>query len=118
MHQESETICDIWRNVGNYFENSVHAFRKLTKWSPCEYIPLLERVWKELAVSQLEVLPRYLFQLAVGWKVWGSNPECGEIFYTRPTDPEAHPASYKLGTGSFLKVKRPGRGVNLLPYPI
>jgi len=30
------------------------------------------------------------------------------------TDPGAHPASYTMGTGSFLGVKRPGRGVD---YP-
>jgi len=28
------------------------------------------------------------------------------------TGPEAHPASYTMGTGSFLGVKRPGRGVD------
>jgi hypothetical protein len=27
------------------------------------------------------------------------------------TGPEAHPASYTMGTGSFPEVKRPGRGV-------
>ena len=30
------------------------------------------------------------------------------------TGPGAHPASYKMGTGSFLRVKRPGRGVDHL----
>jgi hypothetical protein len=28
------------------------------------------------------------------------------------TDPRAHPASYTMSTGSFLGVKRPGRGVD------
>jgi len=28
------------------------------------------------------------------------------------TGPEAHPASYTMGTGSFQGVKRPGRGVD------
>jgi TRAP-type uncharacterized transport system substrate-binding protein len=28
------------------------------------------------------------------------------------TSPEAHPASYTIGTGSFLGVKRPGRGAD------
>ena len=27
------------------------------------------------------------------------------------TGPEAHPASYTMGTGPFVGVKRPGRGV-------
>ena len=31
------------------------------------------------------------------------------------TGPGAHPASYTMGTGSFLGVKRPGRGVDNPP---
>jgi hypothetical protein len=31
------------------------------------------------------------------------------------TGPGAHPASCAMGTGSFLGVKRPGRGVDHLP---
>ena len=31
------------------------------------------------------------------------------------TGPGAHPASYTIGTGSFLGVKRSGRGVNHPP---
>ena len=31
------------------------------------------------------------------------------------TGPEAHPASYTMGTGSFPGVKRPGRGVDHPP---
>jgi hypothetical protein len=31
------------------------------------------------------------------------------------TGPGAHPASYAIGTGSFLGVKRPGRGVDHPP---
>jgi hypothetical protein len=42
----------------------------------------------------------------------GSNPGGGEIFSTRP---EFHPASYTMGTGSFPRVKRPGRGVDHPP---
>ena len=33
------------------------------------------------------------------------------------TSPGAHPASYTTGTGSFLGVKRPGRGINHPPPP-
>jgi hypothetical protein len=37
----------------------------------------------------------------------------GEIFAELvPTGPEAHPASYTMGTGSSLWVKWPGRGVD------
>ena len=31
------------------------------------------------------------------------------------TGPVAHPASYKIGTGTFAGVKRPGRGVDHPP---
>jgi len=34
------------------------------------------------------------------------------------TNPKAHPASYTMGTGSFLGVKRPGRGVDHPPPSI
>ena len=33
------------------------------------------------------------------------------------TGPEAHPASYTMGTGSFPRVKRPGCGVTLTTHP-
>ena len=41
---------------------------------------------------------------------WGTR-------YSAPvqTGPRAHPASYTTGTGSFLGVKRPGRGVDHPP---
>jgi hypothetical protein len=53
-------------------------------------------------------------RLAIGWLVWESNPGGGEIFRTHPGRP--WPASYTLGTGSFLGVKRPGCG-NDHPFP-
>jgi len=41
---------------------------------------------------------------------WGAR-------YSTPvhTGPGAHPASYTMGTGPFLGVKRPGRGVDQPP---
>jgi len=41
----------------------------------------------------------------------------GIRFFPNPvqTGPEAHPASYTLGTGFFMGVKRPGRGVDHSP---
>jgi hypothetical protein len=48
-------------------------------------------------------------RLATGWTVRGSNPSGDEIFRT-------HPASYTVSTGSFLGVKRPGRGVDHPPH--
>ena len=32
--------------------------------------------------------------------------------------PEAHPASFKIGTVSFPGLKRPGRGADLPPLPV
>jgi hypothetical protein len=45
--------------------------------------------------------------------VRGSNPG-GVGRYSAPvqTGPEAHPASYTMGTGSFPGVKQPRRGVD------
>jgi hypothetical protein len=45
-------------------------------------------------------------------RVRGSNPGGGEIFRTRETGPEAHPASCAMGTGFSPWVKRPGRGAD------
>jgi hypothetical protein len=54
-------------------------------------------------------------RLAMGWTVRGSNPGGGEIFRTRSVLHGAHPASYTMGTGSFPRVKRPGRGADHPP---
>jgi hypothetical protein len=51
-----------------------------------------------------------------GHTVWGSNPGGGaKLFTTVQTGPEAQPASYTKGTGSFLRVKWPGRRVDHPP---
>jgi len=41
----------------------------------------------------------------------------GRDFPSNQTDPGAHPASCKMGTGSFPEVKC-GRGVLLIPHPL
>ena len=57
-----------------------------------------------------------VLRLATGWTVRGSNPGGGARFSAPvQTGPEAHPASYTMGTGSFPGVKRPGRGVDHQP---
>jgi len=38
---------------------------------------------------------------------WGAR-----FFTPIQNDPDAHPASYTMGTGSFLGVKLPGRGLD------
>ena len=47
----------------------------------------------------------------------GSNPGRDEIFPPVQTGPGAHPASCKMGTGSFPGVKC-GRGVLLITHPL
>jgi hypothetical protein len=42
----------------------------------------------------------------------GIESRWDDIFRTLPEGPEAHPASYTMGTGSSPGVKRPGRGVD------
>jgi len=42
---------------------------------------------------------------------WGERFSAGV-----QTGPGVHPASYTMGTGSFLGVKRPGRGVDHPPH--
>jgi hypothetical protein len=61
----------------------------------------------------------YLEQwLTMGWMVWGSI--LMRTRYSSPiqTSPEASPASYTLGTGSFLGVKWLGHGVDHPPPTI
>ena len=51
-----------------------------------------------------------------GLTVQGSDPGGGGTFSAPvQTSPGAHSASYTMGTGSFLGVKRPGRGVDHPP---
>jgi hypothetical protein len=42
----------------------------------------------------------------------GSESWWGRYFPPAQTYPGAHPASFTMGTGSFLGVKRPGPGVD------
>ena len=54
--------------------------------------------------------------LAMGWKVWGSNPGGGEIFCTHPDRPLGPPSLLYNGYRvSFPGIKRTGRGVDHLP---
>ena len=57
-----------------------------------------------------------LQQLATSWTVRGSNPGWGGRFFASvQTAPGAHQAPCTMCTGSFLWVKRPGRGVHHPP---
>ena len=56
-----------------------------------------------------------VWRLATGWTVWGRIPV--EMRFSAPvqTSPGAYPASYMIGTGSFLGVKHPGCSVDHPP---
>jgi hypothetical protein len=59
-----------------------------------------------------------VYRLATGWTVRGSNPGGGRDFQEPvQTGPGAHPASCKMGIGSFPGVES-GRGVTLTPHPL
>jgi hypothetical protein len=53
--------------------------------------------------------------LATGWTVRGSNLGGERCLPRVQTGPGAHPASCTVDTKSFLRVKRPGRGVDHPP---
>ena len=53
------------------------------------------------------------------WTLWGSNPAGGGVRFSASvhTGRGSNPASYTIGTESFLGVKRPERGANHQPPP-
>jgi hypothetical protein len=64
---------------------------------------------------RLYILLRYsLFYsdwLRAGWS-WNRIPVGARFFAQVQTGPRAHPAACTVGTGSFPRVKRPGRGAD------
>jgi hypothetical protein len=44
-----------------------------------------------------------------------NNNNNNNVYWVQP-GPGAHPASYTMGIGSFLGLKRPGRGVDHPPH--
>jgi hypothetical protein len=57
-----------------------------------------------------------VYRLATGWTVRGSNPEKARFSASIQTGPGAQTASYTIGTGYFLKVKRQGHGLTTHPF--
>ena len=54
--------------------------------------------------------------MGTGWTVRDRNPMKARFSAPVQTDPEAHPASYTMGTGSFQGGKeRPGRDADPSP---
>jgi len=47
--------------------------------------------------------------------LWDRIPGGGEIFAPVQTVPRVHPASYTMGTGSFLGIKQLGCAINHPP---
>ena len=51
----------------------------------------------------------------LNWMIWDRIPVVAKLSATVQSGPAAHPASRKMGTGSFSPgVKRPGRGADYL----
>ena len=66
---------------------------------------------EEGLVSSVGITTRY------GLDGPGIESRWGARFYVPlQTGSGVHPASYTMGTGSFLEVKRPGRGVDHPPH--
>jgi hypothetical protein len=62
-------------------------------------------------------IPQTLQQLATSWTARDRIPVRAGVSAPVPTGPGAHPASCKMGTGSFRGVAI-GRGVTLTPQPL
>jgi hypothetical protein len=69
------------------------------------------------ALVSSQSLSQSVLRLTTGWAVWGSNPGGVVIFRSR-SGPPWGPLSllYKGYWGSFLGVKRPGRGFHHPPH--
>jgi len=62
-------------------------------------------------------LNTYSSSLVLLWAGWSGDQIPVGVRFSAPvqTSPGAHPASYTMGTGSFLGIKRPGRGIDHPP---
>ena len=76
----------------------------------CVYCEVRTRLWGEGRVSAVGIATRYGLDGTGIESRWGTR-------FSAPVQngPVAHPASCTMGTGSFLGVKRPGRGADLPP---
>jgi len=87
---------------------------QVLSWHP------VKRLTKDVAALEIEYISQYSDKVVgrdsvVGIATpYGIEPVRGEIFRIRP-NPRAHPSSYTVGSGSFSRVKRPGRGVDHPP---
>jgi len=91
----------------------------------CEFYPGICLTTEEKARRNLSQSKKNLIQVRkTSVSDWLRAGRCGDrtpvgARFSAPvqTGPGAHPASYKMGTGSFPGVKS-GRGVTLTPHPL
>ena len=92
-----------------------------------EQIPRRELSLPRIATGSMEVMLTTIHARRSGWLMrysdllWDGRSRDRIPVWLRfsapvETEPETHPASYTMGTGSFLGVKRPGRGVEHPPH--
>ena len=77
----------------------------------------LKTIKVNLLVKPVDRVAQSVQRLATGWTVWGSNPGGARFSAPVQTGPGAHPASCKMGTGSFSGINR-GRRVTLTPHAL
>ena len=71
-------------------------------------------IWE--AVRKGAGITQSVKRLVTGLTVLESNIGGARFSAHYPTGPGTQPASYTVGIGSFLGVKRPGRGVDHSPH--
>ena len=97
-------LCARWGWAFN--AKSLPLYPQERPGTPCGGGLVGVRAWEAQSVQRL----------AMGWTVWGSKPVGSRFSTPVQTGPEAHPASYTMGTGSFSEVNWPGRGVDHPPH--
>ena len=100
LHHRLTSLQSITLNRTEYSEQFAAHIHKQT-----EHLSAVQQTWSTIRCANSSVmdLPALTIQrLATGWTVQGSNAGGCEIFRTVQTGPGAHPASCKMGTGSFL----------------